>query len=97
MFFFFILFDPTSPIFNRDFKGFREDYFAKVITFDRSLPRRGLILPIFFFLSKLMLKERKKLFEFIFEKVQSILSWFDDWRELKEELKSSKLSLEDNS
>lgn len=44
-----------------------------------------------------MLKERKKLFEFIFEKVQSILSWFDDWRELKEELKSSKFSLEDNS
>ena len=56
--------------FLRDFKGFREDYSVKVITFDRSLSRGVcLILPIFFFLSKLILKERKKLFEFIFEKV----------------------------
>lgn len=41
--------DPTSPISNRDFKGFREDYSVKVIIFEDTIASRSLILPIFFF------------------------------------------------
>lgn len=47
--------------FLRDFKGFREDYSVKVITFDRSLSRGGLILPIFFFFIETHVERKKEI------------------------------------
>lgn len=60
--------DPTSPISNRDFKGFREDYSVKVIIFEDTIASRSLILPIFFFFYRELysLSVWKKLFDFIF-------------------------------
>ena len=79
-FFFFILFDlgRRGPISNRDFRGFREDYSVKVITFDRSLSRGGLILPIFFFFIETHVERKKEIVWIYFRKstIDLVLVWW---------------------